>query len=75
MGTLTDAARATLRALCLADLSNGGRGIRNQVEAHLINPLSRGLFDSGAEAGRSYQIREIHTGASTTLRLQSEPAR
>lgn len=73
--TLTEAARATLRGLCLADLSNGGRGIRNQVEAHLINPLSRGLFDSGAEAGRSYQIQEIHTGASTTLRLESEPPR
>ena len=31
----------------LADLSNGGRGIGNQVEALLINPLSRWLFDNG----------------------------
>jgi ATP-dependent Clp protease ATP-binding subunit ClpA len=73
--TLSDAARATLRGLCLADLSNGGRGIRNQVEAHLINPLSRSLFDSGAEAGCSYQIQEIHTGASTMLRLERELSR
>ena len=29
----------------LADLSGGGRGIGNQVEALLINPLARWLFD------------------------------
>ncbi len=73
--TLSEVARTTLRGLCLADLSNGGRGIRNQVEAHLINPLSRSLFDSDAEIGQRYQIQEIHTGASTTLRLESEPSR
>jgi len=50
--SLSKTARATLRGLCLADLSNGGRGIRNQVEAHLINPLSRTLFDSDAQTGR-----------------------
>ena len=71
--TLSEQARATLRGLCLADLSNGGRGIRNQVEAHLVNPLSRGLFDSGAEAGGRYRIQEVQTGASSTLRLESEP--
>src|SRR5262249_37745441 len=42
--SISPAARSALRTLCLADLSNGGRGIRNQVEAHLINPLSRTLF-------------------------------
>ena len=71
--TLSDQARATLRGLCLADLSNGGRGIRNQVEAHLINPLSRGLFDSGSEAGGRFRIQEVQTGTSSTLRLESEP--
>jgi AAA domain (Cdc48 subfamily) len=65
--SLSETARATLRSLCLADLSNGGRGIRNQVESHLINPLSRTLFDSGAETGRRYEIREILTGATTTV--------
>ncbi len=34
-----------LREAALADLSNGGRGVGNQVEALLINPLSRWLFD------------------------------
>jgi ATP-dependent Clp protease ATP-binding subunit ClpA len=72
--SLSKTAKATLRGLCLADLSNGGRGIRNQVEAHLINPLSRALFDSGAETRRRYEIREILTGASTTVSIADEPA-
>ena len=38
------AARAALAAICLADLSNGGRGVRNQVEAHFVNPLARAVF-------------------------------
>ena len=29
------------------DLSNGGRGIGNQVESLLVNPLSRWMFDHG----------------------------
>ena len=56
-------------SLCLADLSNGGRGIRNQVEAHLVNPLSRALFDAGAKPGGRYEIQSIRPGASTTLTL------
>jgi ATP-dependent Clp protease ATP-binding subunit ClpA len=70
--TLTEAARETLRSLCLADLSNGGRGIRNQVESHLINPLSRSLFDSGSAVGRRYRIEGVRSGASTTIDLESE---
>jgi hypothetical protein len=67
--TISDAARASLRALCLADLSNGGRGIRNQVEAHLVNPLSRALFDCGARAGERYEILSVQPGSSTVLTL------
>jgi ATP-dependent Clp protease ATP-binding subunit ClpA len=70
--TLASDARDALRRLCLADLSNGGRGIRNQVEAHLINPLSRALFDSAASGG-SYEIKEVRIGASTTLVLDAIP--
>jgi hypothetical protein len=70
--TLTGAAREVLRGLCLADLSNGGRGIRNQVESHLINPLSRSLFDKGTEAGRKYRIEAIRPGASTMIELVGE---
>ncbi len=39
-------AYSELREAALADLSNGGRGIGNQVESLLINPLSRWLFDN-----------------------------
>jgi ATP-dependent Clp protease ATP-binding subunit ClpA len=67
--TILDGARAALRSLCLADLSNGGRGIRNQVEAHLVNPLSRALFDAGAKPGDRYEIQSVLPGASTTLTL------
>jgi len=41
---LADDARAALLARCLRDLSNGGRGIGNQLESDFINPLSRALF-------------------------------
>jgi hypothetical protein len=67
--TILDGTRAALRSLCLADLSNGGRGIRNQVEAHLVNPLSRALFDAGAKPGGRYEIQRVVPGASTTLTL------
>jgi AAA domain (Cdc48 subfamily) len=67
--TISEGARASLRVLCLADLSNGGRGIRNQVEAHLVNPLSRALFDSGAQPGGRYEILAVRPGASTVLTL------
>ena len=44
---IEDFAYNSLREAALFDLSNGGRGIGNQVEALLINPLSRWLFDNG----------------------------
>ncbi len=34
-----------IRELCLSDLVNGGRGIGNKLETHLVNPLSRLFFD------------------------------
>ncbi len=44
--SIDDAAYAALREAALADLSNGGRGVGNQVESLLINPLARWLFDN-----------------------------
>lgn len=55
-------AKASLKTLCLADLSNGGRGIRNQVEANLLNPLARALFDADAEPGISFSITSLQAG-------------
>lgn len=48
-----------LHDLCLQDLSNGGRGIRNQLEARLLNPLSRALFDQDARPGERFQITAL----------------
>lgn len=59
----------TLRDLCLKDLSNGGRGIRNKIEAHLVNPLSRALFDENIATGSQLSIRSIETGKVTKLEL------
>lgn len=52
-------AKDTLKAYCLHDLSNGGRGIRNQLEAKLLNPLARALFDQQAQAGQQFTIESI----------------
>lgn len=56
---LAPQARQTLHNLCLHDLSNGGRGIRNQLEARLLNPLSRTLFDQDAQSGEHFTITEL----------------
>jgi energy-coupling factor transporter ATP-binding protein EcfA2 len=48
-----------LRLVCLEDLSNGGRGIRNQLEAHLLNPISRKLFELEAKSGDKFALRGI----------------
>ncbi|MBK5074685.1 ATP-dependent Clp protease ATP-binding subunit [Budviciaceae bacterium CWB-B4] len=70
--TISETALHALRQLCLADLSNGGRGIRNHLEAHLVNPLSRVLFDMDAQPGDSYQITGLLTGESTQLVLTKQ---
>jgi energy-coupling factor transporter ATP-binding protein EcfA2 len=57
--SICDTAKDSLRSLCLNDLSNGGRGIRNQVEAHLVNPLSRALFDLDVKAGARLRVDAI----------------
>jgi ATP-dependent Clp protease ATP-binding subunit ClpA len=67
---ISDGARRELRKLCLADLSNGGRGIRNKVEAHLVNPLARAMFDKGIEPGGRAVIAAIKSGRITELELR-----
>ncbi len=67
--TLSAEAWNTLRHLCTADLSNGGRGIRNQIEAHLINPLARALFDRDGDG--PVMVASVEPGAVTTLVLGS----
>ncbi len=64
--TITDEAYDQLRQAALADLSNGGRGVGNQVESLLINPLSRWLFDNAVLADADVTITAFDT--------QSRPA-
>lgn len=66
--TLTPVATAALRQLCTSDLSNGGRGIRNKLEAHLINPLARALFER--EGQGDFTIDSILPGNTTTLSVR-----
>jgi ATP-dependent Clp protease ATP-binding subunit ClpA len=62
-------AREALTEVCLKDLSNGGRGIRNKVETHLVNPLARALFDAGGTTGDAFDITELVPGEVTRLVL------
>ncbi len=39
-----DGVRDKLRELCTRDMSNGGRGIGNQLESLFVNPLARAMF-------------------------------
>ena len=54
--TIAPEAAENLRRQCLADLGHGGRGIRNQLEARLINPLARAIFDRDVQPGQAWRI-------------------
>jgi ATP-dependent Clp protease ATP-binding subunit ClpA len=67
---LSAEARKLLLARCTADLSNGGRGIGNELESALINPLSRALFDQNFEGKTTVQVvglREENKVVTLTL--------
>lgn len=48
-----------LMGVCTSDLSNGGRGIRNHLEAWLVNPLARALFDHDVVEGTTVQLTAL----------------
>ncbi|MEX0827367.1 MAG: AAA family ATPase, partial [Haliea sp.] len=56
-----------LEEVCLKDLQNGGRGIRNQLEAHFVNPLSRAIFDADVESDAVVVDRIVFGEKATTL--------
>ena len=68
--SLSDAAFTTLSELCLSDLSNGGRGIRNKLELHLVNPLARALFDCDAKPESKWLVSSINAGTTTQLSME-----
>ncbi len=59
----------TLRNICLKDLSNGGRGIRNKLESNLLNLLARELFDLEAEPGDRFEVRGLEASNLTLARV------
>lgn len=69
MVTLDEAALAYLKAECLRDLSNGGRGIRNQLEALLVNPLARQLFDDDVQPGEPFLL-SYHSDSQRLERIR-----
>ncbi|MDQ2089884.1 AAA family ATPase [Marimonas arenosa] len=68
---ITDEARAELEHLCTQDVFDGGRGIGNRIETHLINPMSRALFF--CEPGDTLEIA-LDRGATGRSRLAFHPA-
>ncbi|MBR3764375.1 MAG: ATP-dependent Clp protease ATP-binding subunit [Clostridia bacterium] len=76
--TITNEAYQQLSDAALADLSNGGRGVGNQVEALLINPLSRWLFDHGVTGDADVAITAFDVTSRPpclTCRLPAENAK
>jgi ATP-dependent Clp protease ATP-binding subunit ClpB len=48
-----------LRELCIEDLSQGGRGIGNRLEAAFINPLARALFVQSPPPGGQLEVTAL----------------
>jgi len=70
--TLTATVRHALLQRCTRDLANGGRGIGNQIESALVNPLARALFDANLAGKRSVQVcgwQELDKVVSLELQL------
>lgn len=63
--SFTQEALNRLKTIALADLSNGGRGIRNQIEAYLLNPLARELFKLNPKAGQKLMVTQLQIGQLT----------
>ena len=62
--TIPETVNQQLRERCTRDLSNGGRGVGNQLEVWLINPLARALFNSGVKDGTAISIVSFEDSAS-----------
>ncbi len=56
---LTPQVHEQLLKRCTTDLSNGGRGIGNQLESAFINPLSRAMFEHDLEGKTRLLVSEM----------------
>ena len=70
---IEDYAYKSLEEAATFDLSNGGRGIGNQVESLLVNPLSRWMFDNAVIQDAELVIEGFDTAANPpALRCRKE---
>lgn len=68
--TFAPEARQQLLALCTRDLSNGGRGIGNQVESCFINPLGRALFALDLSQKDSITVKKVTEDSNRIVSLE-----
>lgn len=66
---VTDEIRSQLCDLCVADLSDGGRGIENKLRAKFVNPLARAIFalDPRPATTTVTSIRDLGDDSEVTL--------
>jgi len=57
---ISDSIKKELFTHVCRDLSMGGRGIGNNIEEILVNPLSRELFNVGVKRGDTISIKRIY---------------
>ena len=57
--SLGEDVRQSLASLCLSDLSNGGRGIRNKVKLHIDQSAGESLVRRGPRYQRKFQGRPL----------------
>jgi len=62
-----------LLSRCTSDLSNGGRGIGNQLESVFINPLSRAMFEHELE-GKTTLLVSGMTEQDKVITLTLQPS-
>ncbi len=56
---IEEGVRDKLRDLCTKDLSNGGRGIGNQLESLFVNPLARAMFRFPFAGKKSLAVTDL----------------
>jgi len=61
-----------LRDLCVRDLSNGGRGIGNQLESLFVNPLSRALFAFPLEGREAVTVTALDADENRIMTVRLE---
>ncbi len=69
-----DALRAELLSHVCRDLSMGGRGIGNDIEEILVNPLSRELFNVGVRRGDAISLKKIYEDDGWSVEIEKRNA-